>query len=77
MMIFLTGCASVPGPSSRSLPPESDVVLSPAAKPAIGPGTDARVAWKKEEARADENAARLVKSRKIYRGVRQSYAVER
>ena len=77
MMIFLPGCASVPDPGSRTLPPESDVVLSPAPATNVGPNTDARVAWKKEEARADENAARLVKSRKIYRGVRKSYAVER
>ncbi len=47
--------------------------MDPAPKTKISPGTDARVAWKKEEARADENAARLVTSRKIYRGVRQGF----
>jgi hypothetical protein len=76
-MIFLSGCASLPGPSSRTLPPESNVVLSPVAAPVIGPGDDARVAWKKEEAAREEANARLVKSRKIYRGVRASYATGR
>lgn len=55
------------------LPPESSVVLPPAPKSDIRPGDDARVAWKKEEARADDNEARLVKSRVIYRGVRKKY----
>lgn len=49
-------------------------MMSPAPQSDIGPNTDARVAWKLEEARADENEARLVKSRKIYRGVRSGYA---
>lgn len=74
-MISLTGCASLQGepPVARQLPHESNVVLDPAPKPQIGPGTDARVAWKKEEARADANASRLVRSKKIYRGIRTSY----
>lgn len=75
--IFLMGCSSLgSAPVSRTLPPESSVVLDPAPKARIRPGTDARVAWKKEEARADDNAARLVTSRKIYRGVRKTYGAK-
>jgi hypothetical protein len=49
-------------------------VLPPAAVPNIRPGDDARVAWKKEEAARKENAARLIKSRQIYDGVRATYS---
>lgn len=77
LTISLTGCVTDGvAPVSRQLPPESSVVLDPAPKAKIGPGTDARVAWKKEEARADENASRLVKSRVIYRGVRKAYGAK-
>jgi hypothetical protein len=79
-MIFLTGCASLDrarSPVARQLPPESSVVLDPAPKPRIAPGDDARVAWKKEEARANDNEARLVKSRKIYRGVRKNFGASK
>jgi hypothetical protein len=72
-MIFLAGCQSGTAPVNRFLPPESSVVLPPAPKADIKIGDDARVAWKKEEARADDNATRLVKSRVIYRGVRKKY----
>jgi hypothetical protein len=50
------------------------VVLDPVTPPRIRPGDDARVAWKKEEAARKENAARLVRSRQIYDGVREEYA---
>lgn len=56
------------------LPPESSVVLDPAPRSDIRPGADARVAWKKEEARADDNENRLKQSRVIYRGVRKKYS---
>lgn len=48
-------------------------MLDPAPRAGIGVGDDARVAWKKEEARANDNESRLKKSRVIYRGVRKSY----
>lgn len=51
-------------------------MLDPAPKANIKPGDDARVAWKKEEARADSNEDRLVKSRVIYRGVRKKYGAK-
>lgn len=73
LTISLAGCATGNAPLSRSLPPESSVVLDPAPRAGIGVGDDARVAWKKEEARANDNESRLKKSRVIYRGVRKSY----
>lgn len=75
MTISLGGCETfrAAAPTKRTLPPESNVVLEPAPRPRIRPGDDARVAWKKEEARADENEKRLVRSRQIYRGVRLQY----
>lgn len=73
----LTGCATTAvAPVERSLPPASNVVLDPVPPPRIRPGDDARVAWKKEEAARKENAARLVKSREIYNGVRESYGAK-
>ena len=79
MTTFLIGCASLQGeaPVKRELPHESTVVLDPAPKPRIGPGDDARVAWKKEEARADDNAERLLQSKKIYRGVRKNFGASK
>ncbi|WP_245454372.1 hypothetical protein [Bradyrhizobium sp. RP6] len=53
------------------MPHESTLVLDPAPKSRqIKPGIDARVAWKLEEARADENARRLVTSKSNVRNVR-------
>lgn len=75
--ISLGGCAFDPkyaGAAKRTLPPEDSVVLRPVVAPIIGPGDDARIAWKKEEAARIENGERLVKSRMIYRGVRKKYA---
>ena len=68
------GCQTGNAPVSRLLPPESSVVLDPVPAPVIRLGTDARVAWKKEEAARKEANARLVKSRVIYRGVRKTYS---
>lgn len=74
LTIFLTGCqTTATAPVERQLPPGSSVVLAPAAAPVIRPGADARVAWKREEAARKENEARLIKSRQIYDGVRQTY----
>jgi hypothetical protein len=61
-------------PVHRELPPAANVVLDPAPHQPSKPGDDARVAWKREEARADANEARLVKSREIYSSVRDQYA---
>jgi hypothetical protein len=74
-MTFLSGCQTTgEAPISRDLPHGSNVVLTPAPKSNIGPGADARVAWKREEARADNNEARLIKSRQNYDGVRATYS---
>lgn len=71
----LGGCAtSAAPPPARELPPPGDVVLDPAPRRPARPGDDARVAWKREEARADDNERRLIKSREIYTGVRDHYA---
>lgn len=72
-LTILAGCATVADVPARELPPESSVVLDPAPKAGVRPGMDARVAWKKEEARANANEARLVTSRAIYSGVRKTY----
>ncbi|MBN8987407.1 MAG: hypothetical protein J0H42_04125 [Rhizobiales bacterium] len=48
-------------------------MLDPVSPPRIKVGDDARVAWKREEAARKENAARLVRSREIYEGVREAY----
>ncbi|HEY0220031.1 MAG TPA: hypothetical protein VGC26_09755 [Afipia sp.] len=60
-------------PVSRQLPSPSSVVLDPAPKADIRPGDDARVAWKKEQARANSNEARLKTSRRIYTKIRKTY----
>lgn len=77
-LTILTACQTTgEAPVRRDLPPASNVVLDPAPAPRIRPGMDARVAWKREEAARKENAARLVKSREIYQGVREAYGAGR
>lgn len=49
------------------------MVLDPVPAPRNKVGDDARVAWRKEQAARREANSRLVKSREIYDGVRQSY----
>ncbi|RQH16531.1 hypothetical protein EHH60_02065 [Bradyrhizobium sp. RP6] len=74
LTISLAACqttASVSPQPEFSVPHESTLVLDPAPKSRqIKPGIDARVAWKLEEARADENARRLVTSKSNVRNVR-------
>jgi hypothetical protein len=73
-MTIVSGCASLPPPVvvERELPPEASVVLDPVpAPPLYG---DARVILSKTSNALDEANTRLVKSRKIYRKVRQMYA---
>lgn len=72
--VLLTGCAGLPGvaPVKRTLPPEGNVVLGPVAMPAQR--KDARVALAENRAALREANRRLEASRKIYRGVRKSYA---
>ena len=58
---------------SRQLPPGDNVVLDPVPAPLVRPGDDARIAWKKEQAARREANGRLVRSREIYEGVRETY----
>ena len=75
LLTFLSACVhDSESISSRSLPPAGLVVMDPAPKAFIGPGDDARLAYKLEEARADDNAARLVASRGNYEAVASEYA---
>lgn len=71
--LMISGCVSGETAIQRSLPPASSVVLDPAPKTGVRPGDNAFVAWKKEEARADSNEDRLVKSKKNYTRVRNRY----
>lgn len=58
---------------SRQLPPANNVVLDPVPPPVVRAGDDARIAWRKEQAARREANGRLVKSREIYEGVRETY----
>ncbi|WLA78404.1 hypothetical protein [Bradyrhizobium elkanii] len=59
------------------MPHESTLVHDPVPKSAlIKPGIDARVAWKLEEKRADENARRLIDSKSNVRRVRLKVQVK-
>lgn len=74
LTISLTACKTTESVSPApefAVPHESTLVPDPAPKSRqIKPGVDARVAWKLEEARADENARRLIDSKSNVRRVR-------
>lgn len=63
MTIFLAGCATAPSvsapPIQRTIPHEANLVPDEVPAPDIGPGDDARVAWKLEEAARIEANHRL------------------
>jgi hypothetical protein len=73
-MIF-AGCTTTasPGPGSRSLPAESNVVLAPVIVPNARLDQDARAALKVCTDGLKEANIRLGKSRDIYSRVRKQY----
>lgn len=75
MALTLGACqtASRP-PLSRSLPPASQIFATPAKRPAITKGGDARVLALRALNYGDANAARLEQARGTYEAVRVEYA---
>ncbi len=74
--MICAGCATPGQIVSRTLPPESSVVLDPVPVPKLKKGQDARIGLAKTGAALGEANTRLIKSRAIYRGVRETYGAQ-